>query len=46
MVDALPRDMSEWRLAEALAKCAEEMPTAESCNASKIIDSDSGADVG
>ena len=46
MLDALPRDVGEWSITEALSKSMEEMPAAQSCGASKVNDPDSGADVG
>jgi hypothetical protein len=46
MLDALPRDVGEWSITEALSKSLEEMPAAQSCGASKVNDPNSGANVG
>ena len=46
MLDALPRDVGEWSITEALSKGLEEMPAAQSCDAGKVNDPNSGADVG
>jgi hypothetical protein len=46
VLDALPHDVAEWSITEALSKSLEEMPSAQSCDASKVNDPNSGADVG
>ena len=46
MLDALPCDVGEWSITEALSKSLEEMPAAQSCHASKVNDPNSRADVG
>ena len=46
MLDALPRDVGEWSITEALSKNLEETPAAQSCGASKVNDPNSGANVG